>query len=941
MVAYYYDNQLGNTSSSDGLNDFLLSGSLSNFNSLTTLLNKYVPYYIQSDSLAEWEYGLGYVYNNGAQDVLIRGGNLSYPFSTIYSSSNNNNKVNFSAGTKTIKAVISAERINHGGNNFASITNTNFSADTVQTIYGILASGVSVTGQLPSASGNKNLLLGFRLLEGSNNNVIITGVAGQNIDGVSTITLTPAEKYTAIISDGSGWYALNRSVNVESAGLPSGTIGSVQFKESATEFKGVDELFWDRTNKNLYIGGTTTGSASTIIPATSGQNIIFNNQAYNNDFQVKGTGTTNQLFFDASTGRLGINTNSPSTILHIIGRCANDTMRLESSTACATGVALTLYHSPSTGSDIGDYPATINLAGRNSNAQQTNFAQIRSKVLGTGINATSGEFVVSVDYLGVPTTTLTTNPKKITIGLSGNASNTDNILIGNFIDISGSNSIALGHNSAISGASSSGNIVLGHNTDVIGQNNAITSHNSYISGNNIYIAGPTNNISGSYIIGFASNTNVSGNYNTINGFNNNFSGNYNAIFGYNNTLSLVNSGLIYGNNNTITTNTSGFIIGSNNIINGTGINAIGLVNSVSGTNNTVLGRLDSVVGSGNYALGNNNSVNATGNLIVGNNIAATGLNNIVIGSNLNNTNNNNIVMGIDSNQIVIGTNGIILNSGLVSSDTVIYGSSANSGVFIRDNRVGINTIPTGATLQVSGSISGISAHVDALRVGSVSTSGYILKTDASGNASWAALSSIQGNLTEGLATDGFVVYNGSQLISSTGIYWNSTSGVLYTNNSNHILPTGNGTFIINNNQQPLSNVFNIKGSGNNNLLVVNAATNRVGINTTPSYNLHVSGTLRSSTDSYYFIENNANEFIVAYDVGPSTLNRIKITSSGTFIRNNSATPILPEHTSFSSTTSLSTASGLCNVVYDTSTEQLLYRNNIIAGFGTFTGSADT
>lgn len=940
MVAYYYDNQLGNTSSSDGLNDFLLAGLLSNHNSLAELLDKYVPYYIQHDSAAEWEYGLGYVFNNGAQDVLIRGDNISYPYTSIYSSSNNNNKVVFSAGTKTIKAVISAERINHGGNNFVSVSNTNFTADTVQTIYGILASGVPVTGQLPAASGNKNLLLGFRLLSDSNNNVVISGNAGETIDGLSSITLTPVEKYTSIVSDGSGWYQLNRSISVENVGIPSGNIGAVQFKESSTEFNGVDTFFWDNTDKNLLIGDTTTSTANIVLPALSGQNTIINNQAYNADFQVKGTGLTNQLYFDASTGRLGINTNTPSTILHIIGKCANDTMRLESSTSCATGVALTLFHNPSTGSDIDDYPATINLAGRNSNAQQTNFAQLRSRVLGTGINATSGEFVVNVDYLGVPTTTLTTNPKKITIGLSGIAENNNNILIGNFVDISGYNSIVVGHNSSISGAASSGNIVIGHNTDVIGAQNILNAHNSTVSGNNNFISGPSNNISGSYIIGFMSNNDISGTYNIVNGFDNDFSGNYNALFGYNNTVNSSISGIIYGNNNTIS-NISGFIVGNNNTVSGTGLNVLGILNNISGNNNTTIGRLDSISGSGNYALGNSNNVNTTGTIALGNNITATGNNNILVGSNIVDTINNSVILGVNSSQVIVGNNGIILNSGLTAYDTVIYGSDANSGIFIRNNKVGINNIPNDYTLQVSGSISGSSIDTESLKIGSIATSGYILKTDASGNASWASLSSIQGNLTESLATDAFVVYDGSSLVSSTGVYWSATSGVLYTDNSNHILPTGNATFVINNSKQSLNNVFNIKGSANDNLLIVNATNNMVGINTTPSYNLHVSGTLRSSTANYYFVENNANEFIVAYDAGPSTLNRIKITSSGTYIRNNGATPVLPEHNAFTSSTTPTIAAGLSYLVYDTSTEQLLYRDNIMAGFGTFNGVSDT
>jgi hypothetical protein len=97
-------------------------------------------------------------------------------------------------------------------------------------------------------------------------------------------------------------------------------VGSIQFKNSSVLFDGNDDLFWDSTSGILLLGGTTPSSANIVLPSSSGQNIIFNNDAYNSDFIVKGTGN-NQLFFDASTGRLGINTGSPSTVLHIVGKC--------------------------------------------------------------------------------------------------------------------------------------------------------------------------------------------------------------------------------------------------------------------------------------------------------------------------------------------------------------------------------------------------------------------------------------------------------------------------------------------------------------------------------------------------------------------------------------------------------------------------------------------
>jgi hypothetical protein len=78
----------------------LLVGTLSYYNSLANYKDKYVPYYIEHTNPNEWEYGLGIVIDSLGQDVLIRGGSITYPLTQIYSSSNSNAKVVFSAGTK-------------------------------------------------------------------------------------------------------------------------------------------------------------------------------------------------------------------------------------------------------------------------------------------------------------------------------------------------------------------------------------------------------------------------------------------------------------------------------------------------------------------------------------------------------------------------------------------------------------------------------------------------------------------------------------------------------------------------------------------------------------------------------------------------------------------------------------------------------------------------
>jgi hypothetical protein len=947
MTVYYYDNNLGNATSSDGLNDILLGAPLTYHRSLATLLNKYVPYYYKHDTLNEWEYGLGEVVNNVGQDVLIR--------TIIYSSSNSNNKVNFSAGNKTVVGIINAERINHGGYNFTT-KSSNFTADTVQTVYGISATASSVTGQLPLASGNKNLLLGFKLKNDSNYSLAIKASGSETIDGSGTILVTSDTKYVELISDGSGWNELSREIQVDGAGLPSGVVGSVQFKSSSTQFGGGTDLFWDPSLENLLIGGNTTGLANIVLPGSSGLKTVFNNLGYDTDLQIKGTGT-NQLYFDAATGRLGINTNTPSTILHIIGKCAGDTLRLESTTQCPTGVALTLYHSPNTGSDVGDYPATINLAGRNSNGSQVNYAQIRSRILGTTIGSTSGEIVISVDNSGVSTNIITANIRKTIVGLGSNANNTNNIILGNNVKDSGNTNITLGHNTSISGATSNNNLVLSNSGVVLGSNNIVGGLSAYASGDNIAALGSTNNSRGSNIASIGNNLVSSGSYIINHGSANSVSGNYAVSVGSNNILTNTSSGIVYGFNNTVS-NSSGTILG--NLVNatGTGNYICGINHSVSGNNNNLFGLGITTNGSNNSVIGQTNTLTGSHTIVIGDGNTHSGTSGIVIGRNINNATNSGVIIGVGSSDLVVYNTGLLINSSGNPSLSFVVNGSGTNGLYYTNNQLGVNKTPS-STVDVNGTIRSSGLYTDAVRLGASSTSGSVLVSDTSGNGSWQPISTLQASLTNNLTSNILVTYNGSTLTSASGLYWNSSG--IYTSpsgaSSPHvIIPTGNATMTINASNGIIPTILNVRGSGQPNLFNINGDNNAVGINVAiPTYTLHVSGTSRIFNDTLTFAERNNSQFIIAYDQGVSTPNRFELASSGLFIRQTAIGTVLPRLTYSSTLTnngflsdsvsSLTASEYNSNtvklLVWDSSDNQVRFSNDIYAGFGAFLGSTDS
>jgi len=157
-------------------------------------------------------------------------------------------------------------------------------------------------------------------------------------------------------------------------------------------------------NNNIVSGTLNIGSGTVhdiVLSETTGNRTIFNQNNLNIDFAVSGTGTSDVLFFDASTGRLGLNTEIPGAAFHVVTDCALDGIKVESVTNCATGVKLLLVHNTPMAPETGSFPATIELAGRDNNFNTINYGQIRSKILNPATNSTSGEILFTVDHTGV------------------------------------------------------------------------------------------------------------------------------------------------------------------------------------------------------------------------------------------------------------------------------------------------------------------------------------------------------------------------------------------------------------------------------------------------------------------------------------------------------------------------------------------------------------
>jgi hypothetical protein len=500
------------------------------------------------------------------------------------------------------------------------------------------------------------------------------------------------------------------------------------------------------TSGTFYVG--TTGTVVPAIRLSDKTNIatIFNSGRLNTDFHILPTGTSQVgLFFDVSTSRLGINTTTPGAALHIKDVCADGGIKIESTDNCDDGVTLNLLHNPTTVSKSGDYPATINLKGVNTNDSEIIYAQIKSRILNANTSNTSGELSFYVDKTGIPSQIFVGSVQKIILGqdntvlnglyptvigksnsvnncrnfsLIGNSNNINQIneglILGYLNSASGSGTIAITNFSMISGVE---NLVFGTINNISGYENIIVGGSDNITGVGNTLIGSDSNIIGSSGLLVGSNLIVFGLKNVNFGSNNNISGNNNLYYGNQGLINSGNNNINIGNSQSVLSSNSGIFIG----------NGISLTNSnntiIIGLNNNYYTLPNSLLfGSNNYASTgssglvlfgqNNNFLGASGSLVFGQNNNISGsINNIVVGQTNGSygNSNNNIVIGLLNNKtgIFISTTSIsgnpIDNTNSILDHNILFGINNNVLTALNSVTVGNKNNVSGTNNDVVGS----------------------------------------------------------------------------------------------------------------------------------------------------------------------------------------------------------------------------------------------
>lgn len=143
MALVLYD-RVRETSTVIGTNDAVLLGAVTGFQSFAVVGNTNTCYYTIADSNGNWEVGLGTYSTVGP--TLAR--------TTVYSSSNSNNKVSFPAGTKDVFLTYPAEKavqLDASGNvsPLGTVASATWQATAVTTSYGGTGLTSYTAGDLP------------------------------------------------------------------------------------------------------------------------------------------------------------------------------------------------------------------------------------------------------------------------------------------------------------------------------------------------------------------------------------------------------------------------------------------------------------------------------------------------------------------------------------------------------------------------------------------------------------------------------------------------------------------------------------------------------------------------------------------------------------------------------------------------------------------------
>lgn len=447
------------------------------------------------------------------------------------------------------------------------------------------------------------------------------------------------------------------------------------------------------TTGNLYLGSGTTVSDSEFdirLSTEDGLSTLFNASGADIDFRVNASGRVG-LHVDSDTGRVGIGTGQNiGAALHVVSQCPNDGLRVETRTDCPTGVQIEFIHRPMTAPENDSIPVQINLAGRNDNSEDVNYAKIISKALNTSNGSEVGELIFTVASGDTDFPALVLNPFTSSIGTDNLSSGNNYLFIGNNNYVSGNNFVIIGNDN--SGVLTSG-ILIGTDNSVSGDRVLIVADNTVVSGDQNIVFALDSEIYGDSNLVMVENVLSTGDQNIVLGHNYNTTGDFNMLL-LNDSDQVGSSGVGFGNQ-VSNSGQRNVYVGNFNTLQGDDCVVIGSEVEVTGDNNILYGSTSSLSGTSIISIGAGNDVqDINSGVFIGSNIdLVDGEKSVIVG--LGNTTENgltdSIIVGIDNTTTDGSPTGVIVigqdNSVSVVRNTTIVGNSNEASGTVLNNVV--------------------------------------------------------------------------------------------------------------------------------------------------------------------------------------------------------------------------------------------------------------
>lgn len=457
------------------------------------------------------------------------------------------------------------------------------------------------------------------------------------------------------------------------------------------------------TTGNLYLGENSPVDANNFdIRLSTEDNVstVFNNSGNSTDFRVNASGEKVGLHVDADSGRVGVGTgNNVGASLHVVTSCANDGLRVESTTDCPTGVQIEFIHKPETAPVAGSHPVQINLAGRNTNDSDINYARIKSKILSATTSQETGELRFSVIKDGEDVDALVINPLTTSIGSENSQSGNNYLFIGSNNLVSGNKFIIFGSNNT--GLINNG-ILLGADNHVSGDRLLIVADNSVVSGDQNIVFALDSEVYGDSNLVIAENVYSTGDQNIIFGHNTESTGDFNILL-LNDSSNQGNSGVGFGNQ-VLNRGDKNVYLGNYNTIVGQDDLVVGSEVEVTGSNNILYGSDSSLSGDNIISIGaGNDIINIVSGVFIGSDIdlnnseksVVIGLANATTGSL-----DTSVILGLDNTTTNGDPTGIVVigqqNTVARMKDTTIVGNSNQASGLVLNNVVygNLNSTPS-------------------------------------------------------------------------------------------------------------------------------------------------------------------------------------------------------------------------------------------------------